>query len=100
MRSALPKDAKKGMLGVVHLVSIQVVLGISTLWYLVPTPLAAAHQAGALALLSGVFVLGSRVWIPTRTRGMVSRAVARMNQPRVKGGKKRHGAVLAAKVGQ
>ncbi|EMC99569.1 hypothetical protein BAUCODRAFT_29942 [Baudoinia panamericana UAMH 10762] len=68
VRTMLPKAAKTGMLGVVHLVSLQVVLGITTLWFLVPTPLAAAHQAGALALLTGVLVLGSRVWVP---RGMV-----------------------------
>ena len=73
--AALPTDARKGMLGVVHLVCLQVTLGITTLWYLVPTPLAAAHQAGALALLSGVLVLGSRVWIPRRTFAMVKRAV-------------------------
>lgn len=84
VRAMLPKDAKKGMLGVVHLVSLQVVLGITTLWYLVPTPLAAAHQAGALALLSGVFLLGSRVWIPTRTLQLVKQAVSKSKsvQPR------------------
>lgn len=80
VRAAMPKDAKKGMLGVVHLVSIQVALGITTLWYLVPTPLAAAHQAGALALLSGVFLLGSRVWIPTRTRYLVAKAASQLGQ--------------------
>ena len=35
------------MLGVVHLLMLQVALGISTLIYLVPTPLASAHQAGS-----------------------------------------------------
>jgi cytochrome c oxidase assembly protein subunit 15 len=64
--AALPKAGMKGMLGVVHLVTLQVILGISTLLYLVPIPLAAAHQAGSLALLSGVLVLGNRVWVPKR----------------------------------
>lgn len=64
--TALPKAGRKGMLGVVHLVSLQVALGISTLLYLVPIPLAAAHQAGSLALLTGVLVLGNRVWVPKR----------------------------------
>jgi cytochrome c oxidase assembly protein subunit 15 len=59
------------MLGVVHLVLFQVVLGISTLIYLVPVPLAAAHQAGSLALLSGVLVLGNRVWVPKRSMRLV-----------------------------
>ena len=76
VRATLPKKAKAGMMGVVHLVTLQVVLGITTLWYLVPTPLAAAHQAGALALLTGVFVLGSRVWVPTRMLKLVQRAAS------------------------
>jgi cytochrome c oxidase assembly protein subunit 15 len=46
------------------------------LWYLVPTPLAAAHQAGALALLTGVFALGNRVWVPKRTLRLVQQAVS------------------------
>jgi cytochrome c oxidase assembly protein subunit 15 len=59
------------MVGVVHLVLLQVALGISTLIYLVPVPLAAAHQAGSLALLTGVMVLGSRVWVPRRSMRLV-----------------------------
>ena len=77
VRSVMPASARKGMLGVVHLVSLQVVLGITTLWYLVPTPLAAAHQAGALALLTGVAVLGSRVRVSKRTMKLVQRALER-----------------------
>jgi len=55
---------------------LQVVLGISTLIYLVPTPVAAAHQAGSLALLSGVLVLGNRCWVPRRTVELVRQRVA------------------------
>jgi cytochrome c oxidase assembly protein subunit 15 len=66
VRSKLPKDAKVGVLGVVHLVSLQVALGISTLIYMVPTWLASAHQAGALALLTGAVVLCSRISMPRR----------------------------------
>lgn len=69
----LPKDAKKGMLGVVHLVTLQATLGICTLIYLVPTHLAAAHQAGSLALLTGVLVLGNRIWVPKRALRLVER---------------------------
>lgn len=43
---------------------MQVILGISTLLYLVPTPLAATHQAGSLALLTSVLVLRSRLAAP------------------------------------
>ncbi|KAF7888763.1 hypothetical protein EAF00_009063 [Botryotinia globosa] len=76
VKAALPKSGAKGMLGVVHLLMLQVTLGISTLIYLVPTPLASAHQAGSLALLTGVVVLGSRVWIPKRTMAILRRKLA------------------------
>jgi cytochrome c oxidase assembly protein subunit 15 len=77
VRAALPNSCRKGMLGVVHLVFLQVTLGISTLIYLVPTPLAAAHQAGSLALLTGVLVLGSRTWVPARMVRLVAMKAAR-----------------------
>lgn len=32
--------------------NVQVLLGLATLLYLVPVPIAAAHQAGSVALLS------------------------------------------------
>jgi heme a synthase len=67
VRTALPKNAKKGISGLVHVAWMQVALGISTLLYLVPTPLAAAHQAGALALLTMAFILKGRLTIPKRT---------------------------------
>lgn len=76
--STLPKNAAKGMLGVVHLVSLQVALGISTLIYLVPIPLAAAHQAGSILLLSGVLVLGNRLWIPRRSLALVQKQLSNM----------------------
>lgn len=76
--ASLPKAGRKGMLGVVHLVTLQVLLGISTLVYLVPIPLAAAHQAGSLALLSGVLVLGNRVWVPKRSLKLVQNRLKHM----------------------
>ncbi|EMD64531.1 hypothetical protein GGP41_006931 [Bipolaris sorokiniana] len=66
VRTTLPKEAHKGVQGLVHLVSLQVTLGISTLIYMVPTWLASAHQAGALALLTGAVVLFSRISMPRR----------------------------------
>ncbi|KAI7462040.1 cytochrome c oxidase assembly protein-like protein cox15 [Hortaea werneckii] len=96
IRTVLPRDARKAVLGTVHLVSLQVALGISTLWYLVPTPLAAAHQAGALALLTGVFVLGSRVWVPGRTWRLVQRAV---KEGSLKGRVQNSAAAAGRKVG-
>ncbi|KAI5778365.1 cytochrome oxidase assembly protein-domain-containing protein [Geopyxis carbonaria] len=62
--AAMPNSVKKGMMGLTHLAVLQVLLGISTLVYMVPTHLAATHQAGALALLTGSIVLGHRVWLP------------------------------------
>ena len=79
IRGAVPNSARRGMLGVVHLVFVQVALGISTLVYLVPVPLAAAHQAGSLALLSGVLVLGNRVWIPKRGMRLVQQKLKQVN---------------------
>ncbi|KAI1073437.1 COX15-CtaA-domain-containing protein [Whalleya microplaca] len=74
--AALPRDARKGMMGVVHLVSLQVALGISTLIYMCPISLAAAHQAGSLALLTGVLVLGHRLRVPKSTLALVQKRVA------------------------
>jgi cytochrome c oxidase assembly protein subunit 15 len=39
------------------MVNVQVLLGISTLLYLVPVPIAVAHQAGSVALLSTMVYL-------------------------------------------
>lgn len=71
VKSILPAAARKGMHGVVGFVFLQVTLGISTLIYLVPLPLASAHQAGSLALLSSVIILGSRIWVPRRASRLV-----------------------------
>ena len=71
VKSILPVAARKGMHGVVGFVFLQVTLGISTLIYLVPLPLASAHQAGSLALLSSVIILGSRIWVPRRASRLV-----------------------------
>ncbi|KAL5113349.1 Cytochrome c oxidase assembly protein cox15 [Pleosporales sp. CAS-2024a] len=66
LRPNLPPDVQNALRGIVHLVSLQVTLGISTLIYMVPTWLASAHQAGALALLTGALVLYSRISLPRR----------------------------------
>ncbi|KIW04323.1 uncharacterized protein PV09_04615 [Verruconis gallopava] len=64
-------NVRKGLMGVLHLAVMQVTLGISTLIYMVPTWLAAGHQAGALALLTGVTILMSRLRISPRTMKLV-----------------------------
>ncbi|KAK5123554.1 hypothetical protein LTR85_002592 [Meristemomyces frigidus] len=101
VRSLLPKKGRVGVLGLVHLVSLQVILGITTLWYLVPTPLAAAHQAGALALLTGVFVLGNRVWVPKRTLKLVQSALAlAQGQAKTQVARRGPDAVMKARIGR
>ena len=66
IKKLLPKVCTRGVHGVVSFAWVQVILGITTLLYLVPLPLASAHQAGSLALLSSVLVLGNRTWLPNR----------------------------------
>ncbi|PHH87711.1 hypothetical protein CDD83_8514 [Cordyceps sp. RAO-2017] len=76
--AALPPGAKKAATGLVHLVSLQVALGISTLIYLVPIPLAAAHQAGSLAVLSGALVLAHRLHVPRPTVRMLEQRLKQL----------------------
>lgn len=78
--AALPKDAKKGATGLVHLASMQVALGISTLIYMVPVPLAAAHQAGSLAVLTGALVLAHRLRVPRPTLRMIEQRLKQLKQ--------------------
>lgn len=81
VQAAMPPNVRKGVLGLVHLVSLQVALGITTLIYIVPIHLAATHQAGALALLSGALVLGQRLRIPKNTVALVQRQLKQGSQP-------------------
>lgn len=77
MSTVLPRAAKKGVHGVVGFALLQVTLGICTLLYLVPTHLASAHQAGALALLTWTVVLGSRVWFPKQAAKILAQRAQR-----------------------
>lgn len=63
-KSIIPTLAQKRFHGIMGLVTLQVALGISTLIYLVPIPLAAAHQAGALALLTSSLAFTAAVKRP------------------------------------
>ncbi|KAL0949856.1 hypothetical protein HGRIS_009889 [Hohenbuehelia grisea] len=57
MRAALPPMVRVAAISAFGMANLQVLLGISTLLYLVPVPLAAAHQAGSVALLSAMIHL-------------------------------------------
>ena len=82
MKTLLPMAAKRGVHGVVGFVWLQVILGISTLIYLVPLQLASAHQAGSLALLTSVFVLGGRVWVPRQASKLAASRIGQMQMKR------------------
>jgi cytochrome c oxidase assembly protein subunit 15 len=56
-RAVLPKPARLALYALLAVVAIQVTLGVSTLLLVVPVPLAAAHQAGAVLLLTAAIVL-------------------------------------------
>lgn len=57
LRAVLPPITRKLAIGAFAAVNVQVLLGISTLLYLVPVPIAAAHQAGSVALLTFMIAL-------------------------------------------
>ena len=52
IRAILPPLARTSVTAAFAMVNVQVLLGLATLLYLVPVPVAAAHQAGSIALLS------------------------------------------------
>ena len=54
MRAALPPLTRMATMAAFAMANVQVGLGITTLLYLVPVPLAAAHQAGSVMLLSAM----------------------------------------------
>lgn len=80
LKAIMPRKQMKSVNAVVHMATLQVVLGISTLIYMVPTWLGAAHQAGALALLTTAVVLGSRFRVPPRTVQLIQSALKRQQQ--------------------
>ena len=55
----------------------QVTLGITTLLYLVPVPLAASHQAGSVVLLTCLLGLASTLRRPGRALRTLSSAAAK-----------------------
>ncbi|KDR83443.1 hypothetical protein GALMADRAFT_55107 [Galerina marginata CBS 339.88] len=70
VRAALPPLTRVAAMAAFAMANVQVALGISTLLYLVPVPLAAAHQAGSVMLLSAMVHL----LITLRRPGAAARA--------------------------
>ena len=55
-RATLPRAARIALHALLAAVALQFSLGLSTLLFVVPIPLAAAHQAGAVLLLTAAIV--------------------------------------------
>ena len=56
-RAALQRPARLALHALFAVVVLQFALGVSTLLLVVPIPLAAAHQAGAVLLLTAAILL-------------------------------------------
>lgn len=78
VRAALPPAALYATAAAFAMANVQAVLGISTLLYLVPVPLAATHQAGSVALLSAVL----HIVLALRRPGAAARAWRQANLAR------------------
>ncbi|ABN66676.2 Cytochrome c oxidase assembly protein COX15 [Scheffersomyces stipitis CBS 6054] len=63
-KAFIPKPVTRSMHGVMGAVTLQVALGITTLIYLVPISLGAAHQAGALVLLTACLAFSAKLKKP------------------------------------
>jgi heme a synthase len=80
VRAALPPLAVRTAALAFAMANVQVALGISTLLYLVPVPLAVAHQAGSVALLTAVL----HVLLALRRPGAAARAWRQANLTRAR----------------
>ncbi|GLB33498.1 putative cytochrome oxidase assembly protein [Lyophyllum shimeji] len=73
----LPPLARTATTAAFAMANLQVLLGISTLLYLVPVPLAAAHQAGSVMLLSAMLHVLVTLRRPGQAARMWRQALAR-----------------------
>jgi cytochrome c oxidase assembly protein subunit 15 len=64
MRARLPQQTRLALHALLAAAALQFTLGLSTLLLVVPIPLAAAHQAGAVMLLTAALVLRHTLRIP------------------------------------
>lgn len=79
----MPAPVRRGLMAVGGLVALQIGLGISTLMLYVPVSLGAAHQGGALALLTGALGLAHavrRVDVEATRAGVAAVATAGVKQ--------------------
>jgi heme a synthase len=72
LRANLPKPARTALHALLIVALLQVALGISTLLLVVPIPLAAAHQTGAVVLLTSAILLRHSLCRPIVMDGAVA----------------------------
>ncbi|HEY5301000.1 MAG TPA: COX15/CtaA family protein, partial [Acetobacteraceae bacterium] len=65
-----PRGVRRAALALAGFVGLQYALGVATLLFVVPIPLAAAHQANAVLALTAAIVMLSELRLPTR--GIIS----------------------------
>jgi cytochrome c oxidase assembly protein subunit 15 len=75
LRAALPRLAKIALHLLLFTVLVQAGLGISTLLLVVPIPLAVAHQAGAVVLLTAALFFRHTLSRPARLDGRLAAAI-------------------------
>lgn len=84
MATHVPAQALKWIKATLGMAVVQVSLGISTLVYLVPIELAAAHQAGSLVLLSLCIAAGANLRRPSSVAMQYIRRVGMVPNSAVK----------------
>jgi cytochrome c oxidase assembly protein subunit 15 len=68
MRAGMPRAARLGLHALLAAAALQFTLGTATLLLVVPVPLGAAHQAGAVLLLTAAIVLRHALRLPELDR--------------------------------
>ncbi|TID29793.1 hypothetical protein CANINC_001608 [Pichia inconspicua] len=71
IKTIIPRHAYKWLNISMGVVTLQYILGMCTLLYLVPTDLAAAHQAGALTLLTCALLVINNLKKPSKANMMI-----------------------------
>lgn len=71
IKTIIPRHAYKWLNISMGVVTLQYILGMCTLLYLVPTDLAAAHQAGALTLLTTTLLLVNNLKKPSTANKII-----------------------------
>lgn len=79
IKTIIPRHAYKWLNISMGVVTLQYILGMCTLLYLVPTDLAAAHQAGALTLLTCTLLLVNNLKKPSRANMLILKKYLEQN---------------------